>query len=666
MSGIVGLYSFDGRLDSRDALAAMARVIAHRGPDGTSMWSKGPMGLGQLMLHATPESRYEVLPRIVAESDLVLTADARIDNRAELIQSLKMSRQGERPVTDSELIVAAYQKWGVRCPEHLIGDFAFVIWDEREQCFFCARDRMGIKPFYYHHQPGTLFCCASEIKALLSIDSVPREIDEVRVGFYLTRLADDAERTFYKGILNLPPGHTMTIRKDSRASIRQYWDLDPDREIRYSSDQAYVEAFLELFTQAVTCRMRSDSSSAVMLSGGLDSSSVACIARDELAENGEGPLQTFSAIFPDLDGEELEIADERHYVDALEKAGGIKAHRISLSRTSPLVDMERVLWHFDAPYIASNIYLPMSIYKAAKEHGISVVLDGAEGDIVVSHGVAYLGELAAHGHWKRFTEEAILTTDRAKASLHGWFKHSGGGFLSYHAEQGNWITFARGALAVSSKFDLSLKRVVWNWGVRPVIPTALRQLLRRGINQNQQGMPPIVASDLVRRTNLDERIRELNSRYTPKRFTAREAHWLNLSSGVGSIATILAEANHLAAACGIETRHPFYDARLIEYCLAIPPDQKLHQGWTRMILRKSMEGKMPDLVRWRTNKADLSPNFYRNLLQMESEQLRRLVQEELEPLEPYIDLDMAHEAFQRQDPDTLWTVLMLSQWLKSL
>ena len=180
----------------------------------------------------------------------------------------------------------------------------------------------------------------------------------------------------------------------------------------------------------------------------------------------------------------------------------------------------------------------------------------------------------------------------------------------------------------------------------------------------QAKVPAIMARELVQGTDFRARAEEVDSRYTPARYTAREAHWLSLDAGGGTIAAILAETNHLASACGVEERHPFYDPRVVAYCLALPPEQKLHQGWTRMVLRRSMEGILPDVIRWRTDKADLSPNFYRNLLQMEQASLDRLVTEDLDSLAPYINLDTLHTAHERRNGDILWQALILSRWLR--
>jgi len=225
--------------------------------------------------------------------NLVLTADACIDNRDELIVTIVTLGLADRPpaeIADSQLILAAYEKWGEYCPEKLLGDFAFAIWDERKQVLFCARDHFGVKPFCYH-QSEQFFVFASEIKALLCLPGVPCQLNEARVADYLEVLFEDKAMTFYQHILRLPPGHSITVgREETR--LRSYWSLDPERELRLGSDEEYAEA--------MRCRLRSAFPIGSMLSGGLDSSSITCVARKLLAQNGGRRLHTFSAIFESL------------------------------------------------------------------------------------------------------------------------------------------------------------------------------------------------------------------------------------------------------------------------------------------------------------------------------------------------------------------------------
>ena len=225
MSGVAGVYFLDGRPVDRGLLERMTDSITHRGPDGVGIWNSGPVGLGHRMLWTTPESLHEQLPLEDKTAKIVLTADARIDNRDELMAVLDLPRNTEREISDGELILSAYEKWGEQCPEKLVGDFAFAIWDERKQRLFLARDHFGVKPLYYYRS-DRVFVFASEIKALLCLPEVPRRLNEARVADYLTVMMEDKTVTFYREIFRLPAGHSMTVSREG-APARPYWALDP-------------------------------------------------------------------------------------------------------------------------------------------------------------------------------------------------------------------------------------------------------------------------------------------------------------------------------------------------------------------------------------------------------------------------------------------------------
>ena len=203
MSAIVGMLFADGRPVDPGDLERMTAPLAHRGPDGKGTWLGGRVGLGHLLLTTTPESQNERLP--LERDGLTITADARLDNRDELLRALDISPAAP----DGELILAAYGRWGEACPARLLGDFAFAVWDTRRRILFAARDHFGVKPLYYFCSPG-VFAFASELKALLPVPFVPRRLDEERVADYLLSLGEDTESTFYRDIRRLPPAHTIT------------------------------------------------------------------------------------------------------------------------------------------------------------------------------------------------------------------------------------------------------------------------------------------------------------------------------------------------------------------------------------------------------------------------------------------------------------------------
>ncbi len=300
MSGMVGVFRRDGAPVQDKLVETMAATLAHRGPDGLSVVCAGPAGLGHTMLWTTPESLHEVLPCQHRASGLIITADARIDNRDELIAELGLE-SGHPAITDSELILEAYHKWGQDCVQKLLGDFAFAIWDPRQEQFFCARDPMGVKCLYYFAS-DTLFAFGSEIKALCCLEEVPKRLNELRILDYLANIFDDRAITFYKDIYRLPPASTLLVTRRQQ-KIAKYWSLDPKRELKLKSDEEYTEAFRDCFVRSVRDRMRSAFPIGSALSGGLDSSSIACVARRINESQASGaPLHTFSLIFPVLAG----------------------------------------------------------------------------------------------------------------------------------------------------------------------------------------------------------------------------------------------------------------------------------------------------------------------------------------------------------------------------
>ncbi|MEO1340667.1 MAG: asparagine synthetase B, partial [Cyanobacteria bacterium J06635_13] len=252
MSGIVGIYQRCGRVVESEQLGSMVDSLLHRGADGSNIWRESNVGMGHLMLWTTPESLLEQLPWADSQTDTVITADARIDNRQELISLLGLKGDRDK-ITDSSLILKAYHKWGEKCPAKLIGDFAFAIWDARHRRFFCARDPMGIKPFYYYCS-GSVFAFASEIKALLRLSAVEPQLNELRVAYQLAGFLEDEEVTFYENIWRLKSAHSLIVNQESK-KLEQYWALDPDQRIKLSSHQEYTAAFKELFTEAVHCRL---------------------------------------------------------------------------------------------------------------------------------------------------------------------------------------------------------------------------------------------------------------------------------------------------------------------------------------------------------------------------------------------------------------------------
>lgn len=670
MSGITGAYHLDGRPADEADLRRMVDAMPHRGPDGSATWCESPVGLGHRMLHTTPESLAERLPLQNAAGTVVLTADARIDNREELIGRLRLRTRPD-PIPDSELILKAYEAWGEACPERLVGDFAFAIWDRVERKLFCARDHFGINPFYYYHQPGRLFAFASEIKALLVLPSVPERLSEVRVGDHLARTKEDKEITIYEEVLRLPPAHAMVVTAEG-VRLRKYWTLEPAPDVGAMSDEAYTERFLDLFTEAVRCRLRSAFPVGAQLSGGLDSSFVACLARDLSREQGRGPLHAISCIF-----DATPACDERPYINAVLEGGHVKPLFVQGDRYGPLSNLDEIYDVLDDHAAAGNHHLFWEMYRAAQGAGVRVVLDGIDGDNVISHGELYLKELARAGRWDEFAREVALTAKRHRHADHRHpFEEAlsrpgvlltrfGLTELGRLAEEGQWVRFVSGARQVSRYFNVHKQTLYWRYGRKLVVPRPLLRL-RRAIRERPPSLPPLVDEAFAQRIGLRERAAQYGGA-TLKLEAVRETQRMLLGSG--RIVPAFEATNHYAAAFSVEARHPFMDKRLIEFCLALPARQSFSDGWTRMIMRRAMGGIVPEAVRWRAGKARISPHFERGLFEINAEVLRAQM-DDLGPLKRYANEDYVRGLY-RAGPSSsdvdqvqLALVAVLAFWLK--
>jgi len=633
MSAIFGIFHRDGRPVNPEELARMQAALAHRGPDGAGAWHDGPAGLGQLMLHTTPESLNEHLPLLSRDGRLALTADARLDNRDELIAALDLRDRPAARLADSELILAAYERWGERCVERLLGDFAFAVWDRREQQLFCARDHMGVKPFYYYYS-DRLVAFASEIKGLLALPQVPRRLNEVCVADHLALLFEDPCITFYQDIVRLPAATTLLVTAAQQRTQR-YWTLDPTYELRLGSDQEYAEAFRAIFSEAVRCRLASAYPVGALLSGGLDSSSIACTARDLLGAQGRDPLHTFSAVFPDLPESERRRIDERVFRDTVLASGAFVAHEIRADQLSPMGDLARMHWHQDEAFFGPNLYIHWALHGAARQQGVRVLLDGTDGDTTVSHGWERLAELARRGRWWQLYQQADA--------------------CARHYRSSRWWFIAQ-------------------LGFAPLVPepvTAAWQTLR-GRRQPPWGDRSVIHPDFARRIGLAERVAAFSRPTRNPWRSARQKHAAALSSPL--LSSTLELADKVAAGCGIEARYPFFDRRLIEFCLSLPVEQKLHNGWDRIVMRRAMEGVLPPVVQWRKIKANLSPNFQLRLLACERERLEAVLHEHVPLVADFVDLAALRQAYQQyagqpeqfnSEAIMVYTVANLALWLHS-
>ena len=629
MSAIVGLRQMDGQSVEAPALYRMLQAMAHRAPDGMSVWQQGSIGLGHGLLQTCLEDPAETQPLV--DGELAVTADVRLDNRDELSSALGLV---DRSMSDAALILAAYRRWGDDCPNRLLGDFAFALWDGRRAALLCARDHFGVKPFYYHAS-AECFAFASEIKALLTLPNSPHKINEAQIADFLTAVVPDSTSTLYSDILRLPAGHQLVVTSFHRR-LQPYWRMEASGSV-LEGDPA--EQFRDIFSAAVRCRLRGSRLIGAMLSGGLDSSSIACVAARILQEEKVGPLPTFSLVF-----DQTPAWNERIFIEAVVAQGGFDPCFLASDLIPVFAGFDQVLAEQDGPVLAPGLAINRQIYHAAANHGVRVLLDGHGGDEVVSHGFGRLRELAGAGQWVDLWLQV-----RGEANIYG---------------TPAWRIFA----AYLSHFGPS--RHIF----RPVFRVAQRglRLFRRG-RQHSENRPVwnrFINPDLAARTDAADRYRTQWASMTDYK-SEREHHFKTLSTPLQPYA--LEVLNKAAAGAGVEARYPFWDKRLVEFCLALAADTKLKDGWPRMILRQAMNGILPSAVQWRRDKFDFTPHLVRGMLAHHRPMLDRILLEDVEDIGGYVDLAEVAGSYRRMlqeaestngyDVQAVWRTVVLALWL---
>lgn len=569
MSGICGAWSLDDRGPLLDKVLA---ELERRGPDKTGTWSTGPIAFGHALLATTPEALLELQPLTNQKSGCTITADVRLDNRDELIAVLGLNANA-RAIGDGELILLSYLKWGEDCPTHFLGDFAFAVWDPRSERMFCARDHMGMRQLLYHHAPGRLFAFATEADALVAHPNVPTQINQGRIADFLDGLEGvDFTSTFYREVSRLPPAHVLVVDSNG-LQLRRYWKLRPGTELTLSTDQDYASAFLKVFSEAVSCRLRSARPVGAMLSGGLDSNSIATIAGAQLAAAGQAPLRTFSAIDYDL----ADCAES----DAIRLAVQSQLFLPTLiCRDDPaqwlpdvLPTTEQCAEPFDAYLVISK-----AIYGAARRQGLNVVFDGVGADVVLTAGNRVAGLLRTVGI------RAAAKEARLESRFWGSTWPAGKVFVS-----AAWAAFAPSSLR-------RLRRQFGWW----VADRSMR--MGRGS----------VSQELATAVNLTKRRRRIRH-HLPTSLSHERAYRLQSVQHPHLVAA-RERYDRVASAFGIEPRDPFMDIRVIEFALSLPQSQVQAGGWPKVILRRSMDGKVPSAIAWRRGKSHVGWTFMTELI----------------------------------------------------
>ena len=577
MSAIWALIYDDGRPVDPADLARMSDALAPLGPERCEQWQHGPAGLGHRLMAFTPEDLRERQPLRGADGRHVLVFDGRLDNRPELAAALQLSPEEAREWPDSAYVARAFQAWGENCPARLVGGLACIVWDTHARRLFAFSTPGNSCPLFYYHAPHVL-ALASMPRGLLALPFVPSQLDVASLARFLAHASGgDRTATFFAGIQRLPAGHTLAAEAGP-ARIQRYWSPDPSREIRLARDDDYVEAFSALFERVIGDHLRSLTPVGVMMSGGLDSTSVAAVAAAQLKARGQD-LMSFTAV-PDAGanaGQFLpagRIADETPFVMAVaSQHDNLDPVFVSTGGQCYLDGLDSRFDHFQAPPVAAanRVWLDAAL-RAAGERGRRVVFTGEAGNYAVS-----------------------------------W---SGDGLIHHYLRQGSlgraWRE-ARG-LARHSQARSALGALLAD-GLAPFVPQPAWSAL-----QLMRGRAPRKARSPINPSFAAEHGLTLNGAKPPvSRRNAAGSRGMAYHVAVNRI-------DHIAQArrsqFGLDTRDPTGDQRVLEFCLALPYEQFQRDGQQRWLIRRAMSGRLPQEVLWAKQRgaqaADWLHSVYRN------------------------------------------------------
>ena len=537
MSGIVGILHVNGAAVEQETLERLTDLMSYRGPDASSVWANGAVGLGHAMLRTSEESAREQQPFSI-DGEVWISADARIDGRADLLAELRPSETFARAkpdlagLDDARLILYAYHAWGENCLAHLIGDFAFIIWDGRRRQLLCACDHLGVKPFYYA-APAECIVMSNTLNCVKAHPAVSAELNDLAVAdFLLFEYNHQPDTTVFKDIRRLPPAHSL-VWSASGTRVSCYWKPPLDGRIRYRKTEDYVEHYKHLLIQATNDRVRADRV-LIFMSGGLDSTSVAAAAQIASGAGTQSSLKAFATVY------DKQMPDrERHYSGLAAEALGIPIEHLPSDGFKLFQDLDGPEAMTPEPYHDPMLALSIRRLRRASSHG-RVALTGEGGDVVF-----------------RYSPPSVLSWAFGRLLLNSW------------------------------RYAARYRRVP-RLGLR----TGLKKLWYGRRPQGMNDYPGWLNQDLENHLRLRDRWGHVcNDR--PRLHPCRPDSYslLCLSSWRG----IFESYDPGWTRFPVEFRHPLFDKRLVTYLLSLPNEI----FFDKFITREAMKGRLPEPVRAR-------------------------------------------------------------------
>jgi asparagine synthase (glutamine-hydrolysing) len=558
MSAIAGILNLNQDPINPEHIEGLMNPFQEFPADKVDGWTKDNLFFGCHAQWITPESVGEQLP--FYDRGLVITADAIIDNREELFAKLQIDKSLLSTLPDSQLILLAYSKWEEEVPKHLIGDFAFMIWDEKKHKLFGARDFSGTRTLYFHKNDST-FAFSTLMESLLRLPYIEKKINEGWLAEFLAipGMVESVDQvsTVYKNVLQVPPSHCITV-ENSRVKLARYCKVSEVPRIKFKKNEEYEEAFRELFQKAVKTRIRTYGEVGAQLSGGLDSGTVVSFASRELLKKNK-KLKTFSYIpMDDFDDwtPKYFIPDERPYIkETINYVQNIDDNYLNFQDVNPFSEVDDMLSIMEMPYkFFENSYWLKGINIAAQQKKIKILLNGSRGNFSISWGSRNLT-------------------------------------LNHYASQFRklqWLKLYK---------ELGLYCANFNTGKSIVLPQIIKMAIPLyNASKNNYQFPNMISPLLAEKTGVYEKLKAYGENLTGsvnieghiRKMHFDQVYFWN-KSGVAT--------TKLSLKYGLWERDPTNDLRVIQFCLGIPEDQFTMEGLERSLIRRATKGYLPDVVR---------------------------------------------------------------------
>jgi asparagine synthase (glutamine-hydrolysing) len=536
MCGIAGIIAKNGLVENEKIIHS-CNLISHRGPDAQDYYNEAGVALGHTRLSILDLSDLGKQPMSCFDK-YIIVFNGEVYNYIEVRNQLKQQGYNFKTETDTEVIVAAYDYWGVQCLSRFNGMWAFALYDIEKKQIFISRDRFGVKPFYYRNSE-LFFEFGSEIKQCLGNTISNTANKEILLNYIITGYENYSDETFFKDVKSLPASsfgiydlsaHTFTISK--------YYSLNiPALKSNYK-EADYISEYSNLFSDSVKLRMRSDVKVGTCLSGGIDSSMIALFSSNSTSDKSYSGIHGVSY---DASNNEL------HYAKLVSEHLNIHFHEAQVSSADYLHALHEVAQTQEEPFSSTSIILQYFVMKKARETGNIVMLDGQGGDETLMGYERYYSSYIAEKGWSQFLKNLIYISNNSKLSLSQTFKY----FIYFRS-------LAARKKMISNKFEFNQNKILksFNWDL---------------VNEHVQ------------------------SYHSLKSLQISEIEKFQLPH-------LLRYEDRNSMRWGIETRLPFLDYRVVECSLGLPIDLKIKDGWSKIILRKIMDGKLPDEIVWRKNK----------------------------------------------------------------